>query len=221
MDFFLSKDWQAVLKSELQASYFSALLAKLKAAYKTGVEIYPPAPQVFAAFNLCPFEQVKVVILGQDPYHSKSQAHGLCFSVPDEIKLPPSLKNIYKELVADTGKVPSSSGNLERWAKQGVLLLNATLTVEAGQPGSHQALGWERFTDAVIRKISTKKTKVVFILWGKFAIAKAALIDPEKHLILTAPHPSPFSAHRGFFGSKPFSKTNLYLEAQQKPPIKW
>jgi uracil-DNA glycosylase len=176
---------------------------------------------VFNAFAQCPFDTVKVVILGQDPYHGKGQAHGLAFSVPDHVPIPPSLQNIYKEIKNDIGTDVPQTGNLERWAKQGVLLLNATLTVEQGNPGSHQGRGWEVFTDAVIQKISKEKEHVVFLLWGKFAQSKSSLIDENKHLILKAAHPSPFSAHNGFFGCHHFSKTNSYLQSHGKGPIVW
>ena len=170
---------------------------------------------------MCPFDKVSVVILGQDPYHGKGQVHGLCFSIPEDITVPPSLKNIYKEIVSDVGGIIPNHGNLEHWSKQGVLLLNATLTVRSGQAGSHQHKGWEEFTDAVIRTISEKKENIVFILWGRYAKDKRVLIDAKKHLILEAAHPSPFSAYDGFFGCKHFSKTNDYLMAHSKQPILW
>jgi uracil-DNA glycosylase len=176
---------------------------------------------VFYALELCPFETVRVVILGQDPYHGPGQAHGLSFSVPDGVKPPPSLQNIYKEIAADLGTPVPTSGNLEHWAKDGVLLLNATLTVQNGLPGSHQGWGWEQFTDSIIKKVSDEKEHVVFLLWGKYAQAKANLIEDSKHLILMAPHPSPFSAHTGFLGCKHFSKTNQYLASQGLPPVHW
>jgi len=216
----LEPGWKIALASEFTKPYFTALSSVVNEAYLNS-SVYPPPTLVFNAFNLCPFNKVKVVILGQDPYHGAGQAHGLSFSVPEGMKIPPSLQNIYKELKADLGQDIPISGNLEAWAKQGVLLLNATLTVLPGQPASHQGLGWETFTDQIIKTISEEKVHVVFILWGKFAIAKRTLIDQNKHLILTAPHPSPFSAYTGFFGSKPFSQTNAYLEKSGLTPIKW
>lgn len=216
----IEASWQRILKQEFSLLYFQELTKTIKSAYLSSV-VYPPPKQLFHAFNLCPFPKVKVVILGQDPYHQAGQAHGLAFSVPDGVPTPPSLRNIYKELEADLGIKAKETGNLEAWAKQGVLLLNATLTVLPGQPGSHQGLGWEIFTDAVIRHISAEKEHVVFILWGKYAQAKETLIDQNKHLILKAPHPSPFSAHSGFFGSKPFSQANNYLLQHQLKPIEW
>lgn len=220
MELNLEPSWKNILKDEFSKPYFKQLKNEIESAYQSST-VYPAAQNIFNAFNLCPFENVKVVIIGQDPYHGENQAHGLSFSVPDKVKIPPSLKNIYKEIESDIGTPISSSGNLEHWAKQGVLLLNATLTVAEGQPGSHQHLDWETFTDAVIKKISTDKVHVVFLLWGKYAVAKAALIDTEKHLVLTAPHPSPFSAYTGFFGSRHFSKTNEYLKAHHQTPITW
>jgi uracil-DNA glycosylase len=212
--------WQTKLTAECNKPYFANLSSVVQTAYTQG-EVYPPIELVFTAFSLCPFSSVKVVILGQDPYHGHGQAHGLSFSVPEGITPPPSLKNIYKELASDLGVLPKTSGNLESWAKQGVLLLNATLTVLPGQPGSHQDLGWENFTDAVIRTISSEKEHVVFILWGKYAQAKKTLIDTSKHLIIESPHPSPFSARTGFFGSRPFSRTNEYLKEHGHLPIDW
>lgn len=216
----IESSWQEALKDEFTKPYFKNLTKKIKDAYLQEV-IYPHPKNIFNAFAFCPFGQVKVVILGQDPYHGTGQAHGLSFSVPDGIKIPPSLQNIYKELKSDIGKEIPPSGNLEHWAKQGVLLLNATLTVRAGVAGSHQGLGWETFTDTIIKTISDQKEHIVFILWGKYAEAKTNLIDKEKHLIITSPHPSPFSAYTGFFGSKPFSKTNEYLEKHGLEKIEW
>ncbi len=216
----IEPSWKTALATEFEKPYFIELTDKIKDAYSSHT-IFPAPKNIFNAFELCPFDEVKVVILGQDPYHGHGQAHGLSFSVPDGEKIPPSLRNIYKEIKADIGTETPESGNLEHWAKQGVLLLNATLTVEAGQPGSHQNLGWEMFTDAVIRTISDQKEHVVFLLWGKYAQAKVSLIDENKHLILQAPHPSPFSAHTGFFGCKHFSKTNAYLEEQKLKNIAW
>ena len=216
----IESSWQEALKDEFTKPYFKNLTEKIKDAYLEEV-VYPHPKNIFNAFAFCPFDQVKVVILGQDPYHGTGQAHGLSFSVPAGIKIPPSLQNIYKELKSDIGKEIPPSGNLEHWAKQGVLLLNATLTVRAGEAGSHQDLGWETFTDTIIKTISDQKERVVFILWGKYAQAKINLINQNKHLVLTAPHPSPFSAYTGFFGSKPFSKTNEYLEKYGLKKIEW
>lgn len=216
----IEPSWRAALKEEFAAPYFKQLTETVQRAYREKA-IFPPSTHVFNAFALTPFDTVKVVILGQDPYHGDDQAHGLSFSVQDNVRTPPSLKNIYKELASDLGVPIPESGNLEHWATQGVLLLNATLTVESGKPGSHQKLGWERFTDAVIKKLSDKKEHVVFLLWGAYAHTKESLIDASKHLILKAPHPSPLSAYSGFFGSKPFSKTNEYLTQHGIKPIAW
>lgn len=191
-----------------------------RAAYASSI-VYPPASRIFAAFNACPFDHTKVVILGQDPYHGAGQANGLCFSVGPGTQMPPSLINIFKEVSADTGAPYPDDGDLTRWANQGVLLLNATLTVEAGRAGSHQGRGWEEFTDEVIRRLSADRTGLVFILWGSYAIRKSALIDPTKHLILTSVHPSPLSAHRGFFGNHHFTRANAYLTAHGQTPINW
>jgi len=216
----IEQSWKEVLKDEFEKDYFRSLSQTVKDAYLSR-SVFPPPKLVFNAFSHCPFDKVKVVIIGQDPYHGKGQAHGLSFSVPDGAPLPPSLQNIYKEIKNDLGITLPPSGNLERWAKQGVLLLNATLTVEQGAPGSHQGLGWEVFTDAAIRAVSEKKEHIVFLLWGRYAQEKGQLIDSSKHLILKAAHPSPFSAHNGFFGCKHFSKTNDYLIAQGMDPIAW
>lgn len=216
----IEPSWKKVLKDEFEQDYFKNLAEKVREAYLEGV-IFPPSKLVFNAFNLCPFDKVKVVIVGQDPYHGAGQAHGLSFSVQDGVAVPPSLRNIYKEIKNDLGKDISPSGNLERWAKQGVLLLNATLTVQAGSAGSHQGWGWEQFTDAAIKKVSEEKEGVVFMLWGRFAQSKSGLIDESKHLILKAPHPSPLSAHNGWFGSGHFSKANKYLESIGKEQIDW
>ena len=212
--------WQNALGVEFTKPYLKKLANDVNEAYLNGT-IFPPQQFIFNAFSLCPFTNATVVILGQDPYHAVGQAHGLAFSVPDGVPIPPSLRNIYKEIAADIGTVAPTSGNLERWAKQGVLLLNSTLTVEAGKAGSHQGLGWEQFTEAVITKISTDKTNVVFLLWGAFASHKRVLIDESKHFVLTAPHPSPLSAYRGFLGCTHFSQTNNYLLAHGHPPITW
>lgn len=216
----IEHSWKAVLDTELKKPYFKSLLQAVEGAFESET-IYPAQKDIFNAFLQCPFDQVKVVMLGQDPYHGEGQAHGLSFSVPDGVRIPPSLKNIYKEIHADIGSGVSDSGNLEQWAKQGVLLLNATLTVQAGKPGSHQGLGWETFTDTVIKTISDEKEHVVFMLWGNFARSKAGLIDKSKHLVLEAPHPSPFSAYTGFFGCKHFSKTNEYLKENGLKGINW
>ena len=222
MDVQIEKAWEKALQKEFEKDYFTQLSAEVRADYLLGdPAVFPPAPLVFNAFNLTPFYEVKVAILGQDPYHGPQQAHGLAFSVPDEVRVPPSLKNIYKELHGDTGTPIPESGNLEHWARQGVLLLNTTLTVEASNAGSHQGRGWETFTDAVIQIISDQKEHIVFILWGNFARSKAKLIDEDKHLIIESPHPSPLSAHNGFFGSKPFSKTNQYLKEHNQSEINW
>lgn len=220
MNVTIEESWKAVLAEEFSKEYFKKLSAQVRSAYLSG-HVFPPPKLVFNAFSLCPFEKTKVVILGQDPYHGAGQAHGLSFSVPDDVRVPPSLQNIYKEIKADIGTDVPESGNLERWAKQGVLLLNATLTVASGQAGSHQNIGWEQFTDAIIKKLSEKKTGLVFLLWGRFAQDKSKLIDESKHLILKAAHPSPFSAYNGFFGSKHFSQCNKYLEDHGKTPIQW
>ena len=213
--------WKSAMSEEFSKDYFIKIKNFLIEEKKNGQEVYPPGSLIFNAFNLTPFDQVKVVILGQDPYHGKNQAHGLCFSVPYGIQPPPSLVNIFKEIKNDIGAPVPNNGNLESWAKQGVLLLNALLTVRANQPASHRGIGWENFTDAVIRKVSEKKSGIVFLLWGKFAQDKAALIDSSKHLILKAAHPSPFSANAGFFGCRHFSKTNTYLISQNRSPINW
>ena len=218
----LESSWLKVLESEFQKEYMLSLKQFLQAEKQQKKVIFPPSPEIFNAFNLTPFDEVKVVIIGQDPYHGYGQAHGLSFSVKDHVKLPPSLQNIYKELETDISdfKIPTT-GNLTKWAKQGVLLLNATLTVEANKAGSHQKRGWETFTDAAIKAVSDYKTGVVFILWGRFAQEKERLIDTSKHYVIKSAHPSPFSAYSGFFGSKPFSKTNAYLTQQNLEPIDW
>jgi uracil-DNA glycosylase len=216
----IEESWRKVLQSEFEKPYFQQLIDFVKEEYATQT-VYPAGTQIFHAFDACPFDQVKVVILGQDPYHGRGQAHGLAFSVQHGVRSPPSLVNVFKELESDLGTPRAPDGNLDRWAQQGVLLLNATLTVRAATPGSHQKKGWEEFTDAVIRKVSEEKEHVVFILWGAYAQKKAELIDQRKHLVLKAAHPSPYAADKGFFGSKPFSKTNAYLQEQGLPPIKW
>lgn len=220
MDVKIESSWKEKLASEFEKPYFSNLVQFVKNEYATKT-VYPKGSRMFNAFEKTPFDRVKAVILGQDPYHEPGQAHGLCFSVNDGIPLPPSLQNIYKELQDDLGITPLASGNLERWAEQGVLLLNATLTVQAHRAGSHQNKGWEAFTDAVIHKIADEKEHVVFILWGSYAQKKGAFINPYKHLVIQSAHPSPLSVYRGFFGSKPFSKTNEYLTRMGQTPIQW
>jgi len=218
----LHPSWLNHLEDEFQKHYMKLIKKKLLELKKNNIPFYPAGKDLFKAFNLTPLDQLKVVILGQDPYHGPNQAHGLCFSVPESIKPPPSLINIFKELTDDLGiKTERANGNLESWARQGVFLLNTTLTVEKSKPLSHQKLGWDIFTDKVISVINEVKDHVVFILWGSFAQSKKDLIDSNRHLILTAPHPSPLSAHRGFFGSKPFSKTNAFLVSKQIDIIQW
>ncbi len=216
----IEESWKKVLQDEFDKSYFEELTKFVRNEYAR-TTIYPPAKLIFNAFDSCLFDDVKVVIVGQDPYHEPGQANGLCFSVNDGIAVPPSLVNIYKEIQNDFGTPTPKSGNLERWAHQGVLLLNATLTVQAHRAGSHQGKGWETFTDAVIQKLSREKENLVFILWGAYAQRKGEGIDATKHLVLKSPHPSPLSAHRGFFGNHHFSKTNDYLVAHGKKPIEW
>lgn len=216
----IEESWRAQLQKEFGKPYFEELTAFIRQEY-TNKKVYPPAGLIFNAFDRCPFNDVKVVIVGQDPYHEPGQAHGLCFSVTDGVAMPPSLINIYKEIHADLGKPIPRSGNLERWAEQGVLLLNATLTVQAHRAGSHQGKGWEIFTDAAIRQLALVREHLVFILWGAYAQRKGAEIDANRHLILKSPHPSPLSAHRGFFGNKHFSKANEYLLAYGKEPVDW
>ncbi len=216
----IDESWKEVLKDEFEKPYFP-LLKKFLLEEKQRHVIYPQGPQIFSAFNLTPFEKVSVVLLGQDPYHGPGQAHGLCFSVPQGIAPPPSLINIFKELKSDLGIPFPGHGNLTGWARQGVLLLNATLTVRANQAGSHQKKGWETFTDKVIETLSMKRKKLVFLLWGNYAQQKSALIDSGKHLILKSVHPSPLAASRGFFGCRHFSRTNEYLEKNGKEPIDW
>lgn len=220
MNVTINETWKEQLGAEFDKPYFASLVAFVKLEYKNST-IYPPGKLIFNAFNLCPFDKVKVVILGQDPYHEPGQAHGLCFSVMDNVPFPPSLQNIFTEIANDLHKPVPASGNLTRWAEQGVLLLNATLTVRAHLAGSHQNKGWETFTDDVIKLLSDRKEHLVFILWGGYAKRKAALIDSSRHLVLTSAHPSPLSAYRGFFGNGHFSKTNEYLAAHGMTPIDW
>jgi uracil-DNA glycosylase len=220
MEVKIEQTWKDILKDEFEKDYFIKLVDFIKDEYSK-YKVFPKGKDIFNAFEYCRFDELKVVILGQDPYHGDGQAHGLCFSVPDAVEPPPSLLNIYKELNTDIGKPISKTGNLEHWAKQGILLLNATLTVRAHQAGSHQNKGWEIFTDAVIQKISEIKKNVVFILWGAYAQNKGKMIDPEKHCILKSAHPSPFSAYNGFFGNRHFSKTNEYLLNNGLTEINW
>ncbi len=221
MDIKIEPSWKRVLEAEFEKEYFKNLIEFVKSEYKK-YTCFPSGKSIFAAFDHTPFNDVKVVIIGQDPYHGPGQANGLCFSVADGVAIPPSLQNMYKEIYSDLNLETPISGNLERWASQGVLLLNATLTVRAHQAGSHQKKGWEEFTDAVIREISEKREGVVFLLWGGYAKKKGAKIDTSKHLVLTSGHPSPLSANRGYwFGNKHFSQTNDYLKAQKKSPIAW
>jgi len=217
----LHPSWQHVLGEELKQPYMQELRDFLRAEKQAGKEIYPPSPLIFNAFNHTPFDQVRVVIIGQDPYHGPGQAMGLSFSVPQGVKVPPSLVNIYKELGTDLGLQMSGSGDLTPWADQGVLLLNATLTVEAGKAGSHQKKGWEQFTDAAIQALNEQREGLVFVLWGSYAQKKGRVIDSERHLVLKSAHPSPLSAYRGFFGSRQFSQINQYLSANGQAAIEW
>ncbi len=217
----LHESWKAPLAREFDAPYMAALKEFLVAEKAGGKRIFPKGSEWFHALDATPLEQVRVVILGQDPYHGEGQAHGLCFSVKPGVKPPPSLVNIYKEMKSDLGVEPPSHGNLEAWARQGVLLLNSVLTVEAGLAASHQGKGWERFTDAVIRLVNDQPRPVVFILWGAYAQRKAAFVDRQRHLVVASAHPSPLSAHNGFFGSRPFSKANEFLVARGQEPIDW
>ena len=220
MEVEIEHSWKEKLQSEFEKPYFKTLTNFIKEEYRTQ-QIFPPANLIFNAFNKCPFHEVKVVIIGQDPYHNIDQANGLSFSVNDGVRIPPSLLNIYKEIKQDLGKTITNSGNLERWSHQGVLLLNATLTVRAHNAASHQRKGWEQFTDAVIDILSMECNNIVFILWGNYAQQKGKNIDANRHLVLKSAHPSPLSAHRGFFGSKHFSITNEYLIEHGKQPIDW
>ncbi|MCE3007006.1 MAG: uracil-DNA glycosylase [Bacteroidetes bacterium] len=218
----LAADWKQVLAPALEAPSFRQLVQFLKAEKAAGKTLYPPGPLIFNAFAHTPYRQVKAVILGQDPYHGPGQAHGLCFSVPPGVPIPPSLANIYKELQADLGQAPPPHGNLERWARQGILLLNATLTVQAEQAGSHQHRGWEPFTDAVIQALNERPgPPIVFLLWGSYAQKKGQIINRNRHQVLQAPHPSPLSAHRGFLGCRHFSQANAHLLASGQAPIDW
>ncbi|MCK5207043.1 MAG: uracil-DNA glycosylase [Cyclobacteriaceae bacterium] len=220
MDVKIAKSWKNRLQNEFEKEYFNDLVNFVKSEY-SNFKVFPKGTQMFSAFDHCDFDDLKAVIIGQDPYHGDNQANGLCFSVNDGVTIPPSLVNIFKEINSDLGKDIPSTGNLERWANQGVLLLNATLTVRAHSPGSHQNKGWEAFTDAVIQTISDEKEGIVFLLWGSYAQRKGEKINPSKHKILSSAHPSPFAANRGFFGNKHFSQTNAYLEEQGIIPINW
>ena len=220
MDVRIEESWKARLQEEFDKPYFSQLTAFVRSEYASHT-VYPAGSNIFAAFDACPFERVRVVILGQDPYHEPGQAHGLCFSVNDGVQFPPSLVNIFKEIASDLGVPVPESGNLMRWARQGVLLLNSTLTVRAHQAGSHQNRGWETFTDAVIHRLATECEHIVFILWGSYAQRKGAFIDRNRHCVLQSPHPSPLSAYRGFFGNKHFSSANAYLVQHGYKPIDW
>ncbi|MFN2261322.1 MAG: uracil-DNA glycosylase [Psychroflexus sp.] len=221
MEVNIEASWKNILKNEFEKPYFTALTEFVKTEYKN-YQCFPSGNEIFKAFDLCPFDKTKVVIIGQDPYHGPNQAHGLCFSVPENVAMPPSLINIFKELKADLNKPLPKNGNLESWAKQGVLLLNATLTVRAREAGSHQNQGWEKFTDEVISQISNESENIIFLLWGGFAKRKAKLIDAKKHHILTSGHPSPLSANLGYwFGNKHFSKSNELLKTQNKKTIEW
>ena len=216
----IEESWKEVLSPEFEKDYFIRLTDFVRQEYQT-TTVYPPGKLIFNAFNLCPYPKVKVVIIGQDPYHGPGQAHGLCFSVNDGVPFPPSLQNIFKEIQSDLGSPIPETGNLTRWAEQGVLMLNATLTVRAHQAGSHQHRGWEEFTDAAIRALAENREHLVFILWGAYAQKKGAFISRDRHLVLTSVHPSPLSAYHGFFGNKHFSRANAYLEAHGETPIVW
>lgn len=220
MDVKIENSWKQALAAEFVKPYFEQLTQFVRSEYRR-TTVFPPGKEIFAAFDATPFDQVKVVIIGQDPYHGVGQANGLCFSVRDGVELPPSLLNIYKELHDDLGVPIPASGDLSRWARQGVLLLNSTLTVRAHEAASHQGRGWEQFTDEVIMRLACDREHLVFILWGAYAIKKGAFIDRNRHLVITSPHPSPLSAYRGFFGSRPFSQTNNYLMQHGIEPINW
>ncbi len=220
VDVAIADDWRRILSKEFEKPYFSALVDFVKSEYKSHT-VYPKGKNIFKAFDSTPFEEVKVVIIGQDPYHGPNQANGLCFSVNQNVEFPPSLRNIFKELQSDTGKPIPQTGDLSHWAEQGVLLLNATLTVRANNAGSHQGKGWETFTDTIINEINSRLDGIVYFLWGSYAQKKAALVDKERNLVLKSPHPSPLSAHRGFFGNKHFSQANAYLKEIGKKPINW
>ena len=217
----LEASWRERLEGEFGQAYMTALREFLLDRKRNGAAIYPPGPLIFNALDSTPFDRVKVVIFGQDPYHGPGQAHGLCFSVPEGVAVPPSLQNIYKEIAEDLGVQPPAHGNLQAWADQGVLLLNAVLTVERGHASAHQGKGWERFTDRVAQALNAERENLVFLLWGSYAMKKGSVIDRDRHLVLTAPHPSPLSAHRGFLGCRHFSKANAWLERHGMEPIRW
>ena len=222
MDVRMEESWRRVLADEFDRDYFRQLVSKVHEEYgTTGRHCYPPGPEIFAAFDQTPFDKVKVVIIGQDPYHGSGQANGLAFSVNDGVRIPPSLQNIFKEVNADTGAPIPANGDLTRWARQGVLLLNSTLTVREHEPRSHSGIGWERFTEAAIRKLATERENLVFLLWGSDAIRRGEFIDRSRHLVMSCVHPSPLSAHRGFFGNHQFSRANQYLAAHGKTTINW
>ena len=220
MDVRINEAWKEILRAEFEKPYFEELVRFVRSEYATHT-VYPAGGNIFRALDKCPPENVKVVIIGQDPYHGEGQANGLCFSVNDGVKFPPSLRNIFKEIADDLGKPIPTSGNLDRWAEQGVLLLNATLTVRAHEAASHAGHGWERFTDAVVSALAERKSSVVYMLWGAYAQRKGAIVDPARNLVLKCAHPSPLSAHNGFFGSRHFSQANSYLLEQGKSPIEW
>ncbi|MDD6140599.1 MAG: uracil-DNA glycosylase [Bacteroidales bacterium] len=221
MDVKIENSWKAVLREEFEKDYFVRLTEFVREEYRTAEAVFPPGNKIFAAFDATPFDEVKVVILGQDPYHNYGQANGLCFSVGDSVQMPPSLVNIFKEVNSDTGAPIPTSGDLTRWARQGVLLLNATLTVRAHQAASHQGRGWEQFTDAAVAALSARRENLVFLLWGNYAKRKGAVIDRSKHLVLESAHPSPLSAYHGFFGNHHFSRANAYLVEHGKAPVVW
>ena len=221
MDVKIENSWKAVLSEEFEKDYFVRLTEFVREEYRTAEAVFPPGNKIFAAFDATPFDEVKVVILGQDPYHNYGQANGLCFSVGDSVQMPPSLVNIFKEVNSDTGAPIPTSGDLTRWARQGVLLLNATLTVRAHQAASHQGRGWEQFTDAAVAALSARRENLVFLLWGNYAKRKGAVIDRSKHLVLESAHPSPLSAYHGFFGNHHFSRANAYLVEHGKAPVVW
>ena len=221
MEIRLEPSWKSRLAGEFNEPYMQNLRRFLLDRKRSGAVIYPPGNRIFAAMDSTPFDGVKVVILGQDPYHGPGQAHGLCFSVQDGVAIPPSLVNIYKEIAADLGAQVPASGNLQHWAEQGVLLLNAVLTVERGRAGAHQGKGWEQFTDGIVSELNKDREGLVFLLWGSYAMKKGSRIDCGRHLVLTAPHPSPLSAHRGFFGCRHFSKANAWLQQHGREPIRW
>lgn len=221
MDVKIENSWKSVLRDEFDKDYFVRLTEFVREEYRTAEAVFPPGNKIFAAFDATPFDEVKVVILGQDPYHNYGQANGLCFSVGDSVQMPPSLVNIFKEVNSDTGVPIPTSGDLTRWARQGVLLLNATLTVRAHQAASHQGRGWEQFTDAAVAALSARRENLVFLLWGNYAKRKGAVIDRSKHLVLESAHPSPLSAYHGFFGNHHFSRANAYLVEHGKAPVVW